>query len=1172
MKRFIKTTLSVLLAFTIIGGSFAFFEIDLSSILTKADAAEYTSGYYIYTLDDNNNATITDYDSYASYYEQIISIPSTIDGYEVKVIGRDAFSDCTNLTSITIPDSVVSIGEYAFDSCTKLTSITIPDSVTSIGNYAFRSCYALTSVTIPDSVVSIGQYAFYYCESLTDVTISDNVTGIGYNAFCNTGIYNDETNWENGVLYIGNHLIYTNSSLPSAYIIKDGTKSIAKYAFSYRTSLTAITIPDSVTNIEYSFDNCENLSVTYYGGTPEQWSAISIDSNNKYLTNSTLIFGCNSERPYYGSGNCGDNLLWFLYTDGELVISGTGNMDNYGGWDAPWYYKISSYINEVTICNGVESIGDFAFNFCTNLTNVTIPNSVTTIGTYAFSCCENLTDIVIPKNVTDISAGTFSGCASLANVTINNSVTSIGNSAFSGCAFTSITIPEKVTDISAGTFSGCTKLANVTIHNNVTSIGDYAFNGCTSLTDITIPNSVINIGESSFDSCSALKSIKIGNSVTTIGNEAFNECVSLETVTIPDSVTKIGKSAFSDCSMLKTVVLGKGITSISEELFYYCKNLTTINLDNIKYIYKYAFYNCGSLADITFGNNLRYIDRYAFYHCDSLEKIYIPSEVYEIEISSFRGNNLKSFTVDPANEDYSSDEYGVLFNKEKTELIQYPEGSERTSYSIPDGVTSIRSYAFYDCDYLVDVSLPDGLKNIWSDAFRSCGNITSITIPNGVKNIDAYAFSSCENLTQIEIPDDTENIYSSAFNGTGAYKDEKNWENGVFYINNHLIDVNNSIPSDYYIKDGTKNIALYAFSYSSKTTNITLPYSITRISKYAFCGSSLTNITIPESVTEICRGAFENCESLPTIAIPNSVTIIDDGAFRNCQSLSTITIPDSITTINPGVFDSCEKLKSITISNSVKNIGASAFCDCDSLEDVYYNGSESEWNSITIDSWNYCLTNATIHFMNTEEPTTKPNEPSTEVASPEESTTNSSESTTIPEESTTTPSEPTTTKPEESTTKPSEPTTKPEESTTTPSEETTTKTEESTTKPNTPPTSESISVAIRRPSTDTISYGDSIILHADVNGTLPDGAYIVWTADNSCFKMGNDKGVTCTVTPSSSGDTVFTATVYDKSGKALCSDEQKMTANAGFFQKIIAFFKNLFGLTKTIPQIFKGII
>ena len=222
--------------------------------LTALPVFAVTSGdfYYKVLSETDKTCEITGYTGWAT----ALAIPSELDGYTVTSIGECAFYYCTSLTSITIPDSVTSIGELAFSGCTALTDITIPDSVTSIGQSTFSGCTALTSITLPYSVTIIENYAFVRCIALTNITIPDSVTGIGDHAFYNTAYYNDATHWENNVLYIGNHLIEAKDTLSGAYTIREGTKTIADWAFSGCTALESITIPDSVTSIGYRAFYC----------------------------------------------------------------------------------------------------------------------------------------------------------------------------------------------------------------------------------------------------------------------------------------------------------------------------------------------------------------------------------------------------------------------------------------------------------------------------------------------------------------------------------------------------------------------------------------------------------------------------------------------------------------------------------------------------------------------------------------------------------------------------------------------------------------------------------------------------------------------------------------------------------------------------------------------------
>jgi len=382
--------------------------------------------------------------------------------------------------------------------------------------------------------------------------------------------------------------------------------------------------------------------------------------------------------------------------------------------------------------------------------------------------------------------------------------------------------------------------------------------------------------------------------------------------------------------------------------------------------------------------------------CESLTSITIPSTVTNITYSIFAGcTGLTNIDIDSNNAYYSSED-GVLFDKDKNTLIQYPIGNKRPSYTIPNGVktiggrafagcvrltsvtmadsvTYINNLAFSNCESLKNIAISNSLTSIGDMAFSSCFSLTSIIIPDSVISIGNYAFYYCSSLANIIISDSITNIGDEAFSYCNRLTSvtipnsvttiSYNAFSCCFGLENITVEINNEYYSsqDGVLFDKYRN-KIIKYPIGNTRQSYIIPDGVKIIGKSSFFGCyNLTNIIIPESVTNIEDNAFEYCESLTNITIPNSVTRIGNDAFFGCSSLTSVIISDGLTSIDDGVFCGCTSLTSITIPKSLTSIGYDAFNGCRSLSDVYYNGTISDWNSIIIIGYNEELKNATVH-------------------------------------------------------------------------------------------------------------------------------------------------------------------------------------------------------------------
>ena len=673
-----------------------------------------------------------------------IESSSTMNGCIIEVWG--AFSGNENITDVVIQKNVKTISSYTFRGCTNLKNVKIGPDVKTIASESFINCTSLESIDIPSNVEYIGPQAFDHCEKLTNITISDSVQRIAIGAFIRTAYYNNSSNWKNGLLYVGNHLINA-KSIAGTCTVREGTKTIAASAFYENVNMTEVNLPESLV-----------------------------------------------------------------------------------------------YIN------------DGAFSLCKSLESVDIPSGVLEIGSSAFSRCVDLKIVNISDTVKKIGYSAFSSCESLESVVIPGSVESIGNNLF--------------------------------------------FN-CTSLKNIVLPDSLTNIGWDILDN-------------TAYYNDASNWQGGI--LYVDNHLIE------ANDSVARNVVVKDGTKSIADRAFWENKRILSIQLpESLKTISDQAFIRCYRLAEI-----------YNFSSLDIVKGSEKYGNIAKLAKKVYTSNASSSIVY---NDDYilysneADDEYGIIEYIGDESIVVLPQDINGHNYEI------------YDV------------------AFYQLSGITGITIPDGVTAIGESAFANCENLASITITDNIRFIGEDAFSATAYCINDANWvDNGkALYIGNHLIFVRGygyyeEQNKEYVIRDGTKTIAGGALRSEVGLTSVIIPDGVVSIGDCAFYGNNLYEIIIPESVE-----------------------YIGEYAFSYSENLKHVTIPSKVQTIKEGSFEGCYELESIVVGIGVKEIEQYAFSYNTKAMNVYYDGAQHEWSAMKISykGTNGALQRSTVYFYSENIPVTE---------------------------------------------------------------------------------------------------------------------------------------------------------------------------------------------------------
>ncbi len=529
MKKYIAVIISLLL---------------VVSILPLNAVAKTVAGYtYEIISESEKTCIITHY----SGSTRNLELPSKIAGYTVVELGEFSFYNHNDATGNK-----------------DLRSVVVPSTVKKIGKYAFAYCSGLNTVTLSEGINVLEEGAFFDCVNLATINLPDSITYIGRNVLCNTKIMPlleqyeredptlpatepifDMSNWKNGALYIGKHLMCVDLTKSGNFAVAEGTKTIAGEAFYWCNKLTSVTIPNGVVSIgEYAFYNCDGLK------------SISLPDSVKIIGKSA--------------------------------------------------FDICDNLQTINIPAGVKEIGDWAFSGCKSLKSVTIPGTVKKIGTGAYCACTGLTTVKINNGVEEIGKAAFQGCTALSSLTVADSVKTIGQNAFGSTKFYNTSTNWKNNALYAGNHLLSVRASvsgAYSVPAGTKAISEDAFFQCTSITDINIPNSVTGIYDGAFRKCTALKNINValdngnysaqnGVLYSKDGSKLISCPVSntATTMTLNNGVKSIADYAFYGNKNISSVKLTKNVKSVGEYAFYDCNNLNRVEIpESVDYIGDWAF-------------------------------------------------------------------------------------------------------------------------------------------------------------------------------------------------------------------------------------------------------------------------------------------------------------------------------------------------------------------------------------------------------------------------------------------------------------------------------------------------------------------------------------------------------------------------------------------------------
>ena len=665
-------------------------------------------------------------------------------------------------------------------------------------------------------------------------------------------------------------------------------------------------------------------------------------SGNRYTTqsviNGDLALIAHWDRIILETGNCGTNLVYVLYGDGELDITGSGDMTSH-----PWTSSNAKRVGEVHFPDGLTSIASSAFSGCKYLHELDIPVAVKTIGAQAF-VYTGLQSLTLPAGVETLGYELLAGNTGVKELTVPGSVTSMSaynyssssfRGTFTGSALEQVVFAEGITTLGSRVLCNVATLEQVELPSTLTTIQDYAFYGCTGLTEIELPEGLESIGQYAFAD-TGLTELDLPEGITYLGKRMLSGNEQVKELVIPNTYTS-GNNIL-DGSAVERVVFEEGIETIPSEALAWGSALTEVVLPStVKNIGYQAFVYTG------------------------LQSLTLPAGVETLGYELLAGNTgVKELTVpgsvtSMSAYNYSSSSFRGTFTGSALEQVVFAEGittlgsrvlcnvATLEQVELPSTLTTIQDYAFYGCTGLTEIELPEGLESIGQYAFADTG-LTELDLPEGITYLGKRMLSGNEQVKELVIP----NTYTSG---------------------NNILD--GSAVERVVFEEGIETIPSEALAWGSALTEVVLPSTVKNIGYQAFVYTGLQSLTLPAGVETLGYEMLAGNTGVKELTVPGSVTSMapyntSSSSFRGTftgSALERVVFAEGIASLGNRVLCNVATLEQVELPNTLTDISPYAFYGCTGLSDVYYHGTQEDWEAVTVQSNNDPLAGALLHLL-----------------------------------------------------------------------------------------------------------------------------------------------------------------------------------------------------------------